>query len=94
MDRVHAQPPAPQLADALGDAQAQAMTRLGRVRRGQIRPAGPDEPPVTVDETIVRGETPEERAANVQKLIALGVIAPAHEPTTTTTRNEKPAKEA
>ena len=54
-----------------------------------IRPAGPDEPPVTVDETIVRGDTPEERAANVQKLIALGVIAPEPEPepaTTTTAR--------
>ena len=54
-----------------------------------IRPAGPDEPPVTVDETIVRGETPEERAANVQKLIVLGVIAPEPEPepaTTTTAR--------
>ena len=56
-----------------------------------IRPAGPDEPPVTVDETIVRGETPEERAANVQKLIALGVIAP--EPTTTTTARKAATKE-
>ena len=52
--------------------------RVHRQARG--RPAGPDEPPVTVDETIVRGETPEERAANVQKLIVLGVIAPEPEP--------------
>ena len=51
-----------------------------------IRPAGPDEPPVLIDETIVRGETAEERAANVEKLIALGVIAPEPEPTTTTAR--------
>ncbi len=57
-----------------------------------IRPAGPDEPPVTVDETIVRGDTPEERAANVQKLIALGVIAPEPEPATTTTARKAATK--
>ena len=58
-----------------------------------IRPAGPDEPPVTVDETIVRGETAEERAANVQKLIALGVIAPEPEPTTTARKAATKAEE-
>ncbi len=59
-----------------------------------VHPAGPDQPPVTVDATFFRGETDEERAPGIARLIALGVIAPAPEPTTTTTRNEKPAKEA
>lgn len=56
-----------------------------------VHPAGPDQPPVMVDATFFRGETDEERAPGIARLIALGVIAP--EPTTTT-RNEKPAKEA
>lgn len=58
-----------------------------------IRPAGPDEAPVLVDETIVRGETPEERAANVEKLIALGVIAPAPEPKPASKAATKTAEE-
>ena len=58
-----------------------------------IRPAGPDEAPVLVDETIVRGETPEERAANVEKLIALGVIAPAPEPQPASKAATKTAEE-
>lgn len=58
-----------------------------------VHPAGPDQPPVTVDATFFRGETDDERALGIARLIELGVIAPAPEPTTTT-RNEKPAKEA
>jgi hypothetical protein len=45
-----------------------------------IYPAKPDEAPVLIDLSVVRGETDEERAANAQKLIALGVIAPAPVP--------------
>lgn len=41
-----------------------------------IYPAAPDAPPVLIDDSIIRGETDEERAANVARLIALGVIAP------------------
>jgi hypothetical protein len=39
-----------------------------------------DDPPTLIDESVIRGETDEERAANAQKLIALGVIAVLPEP--------------
>ena len=52
-----------------------------------IRPAATaDDPPTLIDLSVIRGETDDERAANAERLIALGVIAPVPEPVKPTTR--------
>ncbi len=39
-----------------------------------------DDPPTLIGLSVIRGETDEERAANAERLIALGVIAPVPAP--------------
>jgi len=43
--------------------------------------AAPEPTPVLVEEALFSGETTEDRAANIARLIAQGVIAPLPEPT-------------
>jgi hypothetical protein len=44
------------------------------------RPGEPENPPVLVDDALFSGETADERAASIARLIELGVIAPVPEP--------------
>ncbi len=45
-----------------------------------IEPAQPDTEPVLVDAALFSGDTEDERAANIERLIEAGVIAPFEAP--------------
>ena len=60
--------------DRLGLSQASAITLVrGRVSVNMLTAAAPDAAPVLVDDALFSGETDEERAANIARLIERGV---------------------